>query len=209
MTDSARSVAYVRHLAACALAYTLLHHVGSLPDGLGETWHRTRWADWIDLLTPYAVLLPAALALRSAQVSGRAWSVFLVGALAYAQGHGIHLSANSIGNVDPGETAHFWDEAIGHYVWYAGVAVCGAVLVASMRGRERPTRPLAYLLAAGVGLTWATNAVGGGTRPASLLVALAAVVFGLQHRRALPAVTAVGFGLGALLLAVELVRDVV
>lgn len=40
----------------------------------------------------------------------------------YASGHGIHLAANSIGNVSPGPTARLWDEVVGHCVWYATMA---------------------------------------------------------------------------------------
>jgi hypothetical protein len=43
------------------------------------------------------VLGPAALTLRAAQPAGRTWVVFGAGVVAYASGHGIHLSANSIG----------------------------------------------------------------------------------------------------------------
>lgn len=64
--------------------------------------------DWLDLVVPYAALAPAALTLATARVTGRHWGVFAVGALAYTQGHGIHLAANSIGNADPGETAYLW-----------------------------------------------------------------------------------------------------
>jgi len=45
-------------------------------------------------------------------------------------GHGIHLSSNSVGNVEPGPPEHFWDEVVGHLLWYAGVALVVAALVA-------------------------------------------------------------------------------
>lgn len=66
----------------------------------------TRWADWVDLATPYAVLGTAGLALSTAAVPRRVWVLFAVGALTYAEGHGIHLAANSVANVVPGPTAH-------------------------------------------------------------------------------------------------------
>ena len=46
----------------------------------------TRWTDWLDLLTPYAVLLPAAVTLLSAGAGLRPWAVYLVGAVMYADG---------------------------------------------------------------------------------------------------------------------------
>jgi hypothetical protein len=67
-------------LAATAIAYALLHHVGSGFAWLGPVGSgSTRWADWIDLATPYAFLLPAALALwRAGGVAGSAWLVYLL-----------------------------------------------------------------------------------------------------------------------------------
>ena len=41
-------------LVVLAVSYGVLHHAGTIFVGLGEV-GETRWADWIDLLTPYAV----------------------------------------------------------------------------------------------------------------------------------------------------------
>jgi hypothetical protein len=111
----------------------------------------------------------------------------------YASGHGIHLAANSIGNVSPGQAAHLWDEVVGHYVWHAGVALVTSAVAATMTGRKRPTHAGSYLLALAVGVTWATNAIGGGTVVPGLLVAVTAVVFGWRHRGGLPVVLVVGY----------------
>jgi hypothetical protein len=121
-------------------------------------------------------------------------------------GHGIHLAANSVGNVAPGMTVHLWDEVVGHLVRYAGVALVAAALAKTMIGRRRPASFGGYLLAVAVGLTWATNAVGGGTVVPSLLLAVAAVAFGWIHRTTLPIVFFVGFTPAVLLLTVELAR---
>lgn len=197
------SAMYAQWLAATALAYAVLHHLGLLPEGLGTTVDDTRWADWLDLAIPWLVLVPAALTLRAAPVTPRAWWVFGAGALAYASGHGIHLAANSVGNVAPGPTAHLWDEVVGHYVWYAGVAGVLAALAMSMQGRPRPT-VVGYLLAVGVGLTWGSNAVGGGTEWFSLAVALVAAWWGWTHRRHLGGALLIGFAPAAALLIVTL-----
>lgn len=183
---------YVWSLLASGLAYGTFHHVGSLPGGLG-TVGDTRWADWIDLLTPYAVLLPAAAALAAARSPAGIWTAFGVGALAYTQGHGVHLAANSVGNVAPGDAAHLWDEVVGHWLWYAGAAVVMAALAVSMRGRPRPQGPVPHLVALAVGLTWATNAFGGGTAPMSLAVALALAGYGWRHRDGLAVLLVYGF----------------
>jgi hypothetical protein len=57
-------------LVVTAVAYSLAHHLGSLPDGLGDAGRGTRVADWLDLLVPFVVLLPASGTSRSATGSG-------------------------------------------------------------------------------------------------------------------------------------------
>ena len=96
--------AYRRWLAATALAYALLHHLGLLPSGLGPAPRDTQWVDWLDLLVPWLVLVPAALTLRAGQPPTRTWVVFGAGVVAYASGHGIHLAANSVSNAVGGGT---------------------------------------------------------------------------------------------------------
>ena len=167
-------------LALTAVAYNVCHHVGSLPDGLGGAGHGTRLADWIDLAAPFLVLVPALLTLVAARTDRTTYAVFVLGALLYAQGHGIHLAANSIGNTDPGPTAHFWDESAGHLIWYAGAAVVVAALARTMTGRA--THPAAYLLGVASGITWATNALGAELEVVAAVPALAAAVYGWRHR---------------------------
>jgi hypothetical protein len=192
---------YSRWLALTALSYAVLHHLGLLPNGLGAGPDDTRWADWLDLLVPWSVLLPAVLTLRAARADERTWWVFGAGALAYASGHGIHLAANSVGNARPSDTAHLWDEVVGHALWYAGVALVLAALARTMRGRERPG-VVGYVLAVGVGLTWASNAFGGGTEVLAVVVALIACFVGWRHRGGLPIVLLVGFAPAVVALAV-------
>lgn len=196
---------YRRWLALTALAYAVVHHLGLLPDGLGAGPDGTRVADWLDLLVPWLVLVPAALALRAAPATPRTWAVFGAGVVAYSSGHGIHLAANSIGNVDPSDTAHLWDEVAGHLVWYAGVALVLAALARTMVGEPRPG-PVGHLLALAAGLTWASNAVGGGTEVLSLLVSLAAVWFGWRHRSQLPVALLTGFVPAVVVLVAALAR---
>jgi hypothetical protein len=92
---------YARWLAVTALACAVLHHLGSLPDGLGDGPDGTRWADWLDLAVPWLVLTPAALTLWADRSPPRTWIVFGAGVVAYTSGHGIHLAANSVGNATP------------------------------------------------------------------------------------------------------------
>ncbi len=142
----------------------------------------TRCADWLDLLVPFVVLLPALGTLLAAGVSRATYLWFAVGSWLYATGHGIHLSANSIGNADPSPTAHLWDEQVGHWVWYAGVAVIAATLASTLVERPVPRHPLAWLLAVAVGATWGTNATGGEFTWAGAALAVVACGWGLRHR---------------------------
>jgi hypothetical protein len=172
-----------RWLLALGVAICVGQHLGALPGGLGDAGGRTLWVDWIDLLTPYAVVGSALLALASAGTSRRGWLLAGTGGIAYVQGHGIHLSANSIGNAR-GEAApvHLWDEVVGHWLWYAGLALLLAALVPAARRAGVGASLLGLLVAAGVGLTWATNALEGGTAVGSLLVAAGFTGWGWRLR---------------------------
>lgn len=194
---------YLRWLATTAAAYAVLHHLGLLPHGLGPAPDDTQVADWLDLLLPYAVLVPAALTLGEAEASARVWALFGLGAVTYATGHGVHLAGNSVGNAHPSPTAHLWDEVVGHYVWYTGVALVVAALTMTMRGRPRPDA-VGYALAALVGLTWASNAVGGGTIAFSLVLAAVAAAYGWTRRHELGGVLGVAGAVSILVLAGDL-----
>ena len=197
---------YCWALAGTALSYALLHHLGLLPAGIGPALEGTRWADWLDLAVPWLVLVPAAVTMWAAPASTRSWAIFGAGVVAYSSGHGVHLAANSVSNASPGPTAHLWDEVVSHYVWFAGVALVLAALMHTMVGRSRP-HPAGYVLAVAVGVTWATNAVGGGTVIVSFAVAIAASIFGWTRRRELVRVMLVGFLPAVAILAGELVRQ--
>lgn len=171
-----------RWAAACALLYSLTHHTGSALAGLG-TVNRTRWADWADLLTPYAVLLTAAAALRAAGAGRRVWALYLAGAVTYVEGHGIHLAANSVANDSPGHVAHLWDEAAGHYIWYTGALLVAAALTAALADRPPPPARLALAPALGVAATWTSNSLEGGTAVMGIAAAAAFTAYGVHARR--------------------------
>jgi hypothetical protein len=73
---------------------------------------------------------------------------------------------------------------VGRLIWYAGVALVVAALAQTMPGRPRP-EPIGLVLAALAGLTWSSNAIGGGTVVASLVLAAAAGAYGWRRRRGL------------------------
>jgi hypothetical protein len=160
-------------LAVSAIAYSLLHHVGSGFAWLGPVGSgSTRWADWVDLATPYVFLLSAALVLwRAGEVSAPVWLVYLVGAVTYVEGHGVHLSANSISNATPTPAAHLWDEVVGHYLWFTGAMLVWTALATTLARRRPPRGPLPALLALAVGVTAATNSLEGGTAVLGLAAA--------------------------------------
>lgn len=192
---------YLRWLTVSAVAYVVAHHLGLLPDGLGAAPEGTQWADWLQLLVPVLVLVPAAAVMRASTPPPREWLVFGAGCVVYAWGQGMHLAANSINNARPGRTAHLWDEIVGHLVWYLGTAVVMLALAQTMRGRAR-CGPIGYLVALSVGLTWASNAIGGHTEVLSLVGALVAVWFGWRRRGELAGTLLVGFLPAVLILAV-------
>ena len=169
-----------RWLAGFAVAVIVGHHVGTIAKPLG-TVGATEWADWVDLLTPYAVVGTALLVLLRSGADRATWLLAAVGTVVYVQGHGLHLAANSIGNAR-GDAApvHLWDEVIGHYVWYGGL-----YLLLWALGRALPVvprGPWAWPLAALLGLTLATNGIEGGTPLLTLAVSLALAGWGLRRR---------------------------
>jgi hypothetical protein len=181
------------------VAYGLLHHLGALPGGLGDAGGGTRWVDWLDLLTPYAVVGTALAALAAAGTDRTGWRTAFVGSAAYVNGHGVHLAANSIGNVR-GDAApvHLWDEVVGHWLWYAGLALLVVALARSVD--LRVTAP-AVGLALATGLTWTTNALEGTTAVGSLVVALGLTGWGVRRGDGTGRLLAVAFGTAALALA--------
>lgn len=192
-------------LALFALAYAVFHHTGTLFAGLGEAAGTdTRWADWVDLLTPYVVTAAAAGALRGAGAGGAAWAAFWFATVTYALGKGLHVSANSIGNALPGEdpdVVHLWDETVGHYLWYAGFALLVGVLAATIADRKPRGGVVAVLLAALVGFTHFTNSVEGQTAWFGIATAAVFACWGLLTRDGMGRYLLVAYGLSLLLFA--------
>ncbi len=171
-----------RRLAAFGLAVGLLHHLGSL-GGLGDAGGGTRWQDWLDLVTPLLVVGTAWWTLAGVAPDPHTVRLAAAGGLLYTSGHGIHLAANSIGNArGPAAPVHLWDEVVGHGLWYAGLAVLVLALSRSVEPTSVP--PAGWLLAAAVGLTWTTNALGAdGLVLPMTVVAAAFAVLGWRARR--------------------------
>jgi hypothetical protein len=157
------------------------HRTGAVFGPLGEI-GTTRWADWIEIPLPYAVVGCAVGALLAAGVRGRAWLVLAAAAVAYTQGQGIHLAANSIASDAPGDAAQLWDEVVGHYLWYGGLAGIVAGLALGLGRLPRPASPFRHVLAVLFGVTAFTNFVEGGTAVLGLVTSLAFVAWGWRRR---------------------------
>ncbi|MEZ5408597.1 MAG: hypothetical protein R2761_11260 [Acidimicrobiales bacterium] len=208
--DRSRATAWT--LALFLVGYNLGHHNSLLGSAAGPD--GTRMADWIDLLTPFVVVLPLLWFLWGQRPHRRYLLLAAVGGILYVEGHGIHLSANSIGNaaVDDGGTAngttHLWDEVVGHYVWYLGLAVLLALCARAARGRSLGIpAPVLALGGAACGITWATNGLEGGTAVFSLGCAVGSVALVDRRRSGLSlAVLAAGGVATAVLLAYGVVH---
>jgi hypothetical protein len=159
--------------------------VGVVFDPLGAV-GSTYWADWIDLLVPYAVVGFAASVLVAADPSRTTWAAFGLAAIAYTQGHGIHLAANSIARVYGDEPAHLWDEVVGHWIWYGGLTLLVATLAYALDREPLRAGVLAYALAIAFGLTVFTNSVEGGTPALGLAASVVFVGWGLRRRGRAP-----------------------
>lgn len=189
-----------RLLAASAVAMVLTHWLRLLPLGVAAP-GATRYEDVADLLTPYVVAGPALAVLARSGASRRSWALGLLGAAVFTQGHGLHLSANSItfasGDAPP---AYLWDEQVGHHLWFAGLSLL--LLVVAHQVRSLRVGPAACGLAGLVGLTWAANVVEGGAVPFGSALALGLAGYGWRLRRPAGRLLVLAFGLSLVLVAV-------
>jgi len=189
-------------VAVGAVAMVLTHWLRLLPLGF-QAPGAVRFEDFVDLLTPYVVLGPALAVLARRRVGRRSWAVALLGSVAFVQGHGLHLSANSIsyagGEAPP---AYLWDEVVGHHLWFVGLTVVVVVVAQALRTSPVPVRPPACVLAGLVGLTWAANVVEGGIVPVGAALAAGLAVYGWRTRRSgAGRLLGLAFGLSLVLVA--------
>lgn len=149
----------------------------------------TRVADWVDLLTPYAVLGTGAMVMLRARATRPQWILFGLGAVTFSLGKGLHLAANSVGNVaDPAVAGapivHLWDEVVSHAIWFTGLFLVLIALAWALRAVTFPVGPLDLGVAALVAITVVNNYVEG-AQPALGVAFLASLfVLGLRWRPA-------------------------
>jgi hypothetical protein len=186
-----------------AASFAVFHHVPSFAGPAQE---------WIDHLTPFAVVGTAALVLVSLRAAPAAIVLALVAGVIYVNGHGIHLSANAISHEElPGDledVVHFWDEVWGHIWWHLGwVLLVGALCLAEALRREpRRWRPESPALAGAsillLGATMFTSGVEGGSWWIFAAAVPVFVVWAVRAPRPLLVTAAGSFALVGLLMAV-------
>ena len=109
--------------------------------------------DALDLLTPLVMLPLYWLLFTDAgrRTRGRrATLTFLVFGALWILGQGMHLSANSIGNLmGHGESpthnlVHFYDEVLSHYIWHVAIIGMSVILVVGRREPEGSAPPTSW-----------------------------------------------------------------
>jgi hypothetical protein len=189
----------VRALVAFAAAVAVFHH---LPSPVGSA------GDWVDLATPFAVVGLAAVVLAGLGAWGVALGLGIAAGIAYVDGHGIHLAANSIraeGLTGEAESvAYFWDERFSHVEWHIGLiglllAFCLAE--AWVRYPVRGSALQASLVVVLLGFTLFTSTVEGQTWWLLPPAAAVLVVWALARPRPVLGACAGALALAALLVA--------
>ncbi len=170
--------------------------------GIGET----RVADWVDLLTAYAVIGTAAMVMYRAVATRPQWILFGVGAVTFALGKGQHLAANSISNVDDATVAdativHLWDEVVSHVIWFSGLFILLLALAWALQHVTMHVGVADLVVAALVAVTLVNNYIEGGQPWLGLIFLAVLLGVGVASRpRPVARLLLVVGGLGLLLL---------
>ena len=196
-------------LLLLAVSVVVFMQIGTFARPLGDL-GGTRAADWLDLLTPWVVVGSAAwvlLATRARTDGGSpdtvGWVTLAVGGLAFAEGKGLHLAANSISNAEPtgqaADLAHLWDESVGHWLWYLGLLIVLAsvtrTLLAGTDVLPLRTTVGGVVVAAVTGFSLANTWIEGGTPWLGILAAAAFTAYASMRRRPGVLLWVVCFGL--------------
>ena len=196
-------------LALLVGAYAVTHHIGTILSGAGELGPRMRVADLADLLTPGLTIGLAAWALAALRPSRGLWWLFGAGSVLLVDGHGIHLAANSIDNVqaegatgDLHDLTYLWDEHVGHYLWYSGVVLVALALLLALRARPPFRGPWPYVLGVLVALTHFDNDVEGQTPALGIVAAVVLAALGWRYRDTAARAVGVAYAMSLVLFAV-------
>ncbi|HSO05504.1 MAG TPA: hypothetical protein VLQ92_13545 [Candidatus Limnocylindrales bacterium] len=177
-----------RWLGWFALAVIIGMQAGTVFKPLG-TVGETRIADWVDLLTPYAILGCAAMVLLRAWATRGQWVLLGVGGITFTLGHGLHLAANSISNVADQVVAgasivHLWDEVVSHWIWYTGLFLVMAAVAWALRDQELAVGAPDVVVAVLVAVTLVNTYIEGATPWLGMIFLAAGLIAGLMWRPA-------------------------
>ncbi len=177
-----------RWLGWFALAVIIGMQAGTVFKPLGSV-GETRVADWVDLLTPYAILGCAAMVLLRAWATRGQWVLLGVGGITFTLGHGLHLAANSISNVADQVVAgasivHLWDEVVSHWIWYTGLFLVMAAVAWALRDQELAVGAPDMVVAVLVAVTLVNTYIEGATPWLGLIFLAAGLIAGLMWRPA-------------------------
>ena len=150
-------------------------------------------ADVFDVLTPLVLLPLYWLLYRIGQpkpITRSGMIIFFIFAALWAQGQGMHLSANSIHHLLEGmettniyKLTYFYDEVLSHYIWHIGIVGISAFIIYSQWQNPftNEQAPLWPLVLAGVihGFTLFLIVIEAGTAPLGVTFAFLAGLFGL------------------------------
>ncbi len=175
-------------LRCFALSLVVGMQAGTIFKPLGDL-GQTRVADWVDLLTPYALIGTALMVLLRSAAGRTTWAVLWVGAVTFTLGHGLHLAANSISNAAAQDGAahdviHLWDEVVSHYIWYVGLYLVLAAVALALREGPAKVATVDLVLGGLVSLTLVNTYIEGGTPVLGLIMLGGALGFGLRWRPA-------------------------
>lgn len=169
------------------------------------------WGDTLDFVTPFAVIplvyllyFRARKTLQSFDLLGRTQSIVVkivlaAGFLLYVDGHGLHLSSNSIArllqNMKESElfrATYLFDEIISHFMWDGGVYLISISLIIlayklPFKSLSKVNLAFLYLGAAFYGFTFTVNGIEGQTVvftfPAAFLGFLSTLFLFLKGRK--------------------------
>ncbi len=156
----------------------------------------------LDILTPFVMiglyLLLYLTNARERQPDGTLWFswsgiLFVFFAILWVEGHGMHLSANSISSFlgqgrgsDTYAITYFYDEILSHYLWRLGTLGLTGVILARHWGKwaGEPRWALLALASSAYGLTNAVAATESQTVPMDLPASVAIIaIFGARWWR--------------------------
>lgn len=172
-------------LFAFAFAYAFFHILPALLMSFLKK--PLTWGDTLDFLTPFAVLAVAYLLyylVKKNFQSSKSFSkrrslvakiILFIGLILYIDGHGLHLSANSIARLlesmketEVYRATYLFDEIISHFMWDAGVFLISVgfmilVIKLPFGSLSRSNLVLLFLGAAFYGFTFTVNGIEGQT----------------------------------------------